>query len=176
MSSVTQKTILLVEDEAMVGMSQSMNLKKIGYDVKHVLSGQKAIDFVNDSKSGIGLILMDIDLGKGIDGTETAKKILARHDIPVLFLSNHLEREMVEKTENITSYGYVVKNSGITVLDASIKMAFRLYESYLEIKNQKSDIELKKQELQFYEKRYRRLFEAARDGILILDASSGIDR
>jgi PAS domain S-box-containing protein len=36
---------------------------------------------------------------------------------------------VVEKTEGITSYGYIVKNSGETVLNASIKMAFRLWAS-----------------------------------------------
>ena len=38
---------------------------------------------------------------------------------------------MIEKTEKITSYGYVVKQSAITVLDASIKMAFKLFDAKL---------------------------------------------
>ena len=117
---------------------------------------------------------MDINLGQEMDGTETAKIILERRDIPIVFLSSHIEREIVEKTGNITSYGYVVKDSGIIVLDASIKMAFRLHESYLNVKNQKIEIEIKKKELQFYERRYRRLFEAAQDGILILNADTGM--
>jgi DNA-binding NarL/FixJ family response regulator len=70
---------------------------------------------------------MDVDLGEGMDGTEAAKRILADRTIPVVFLSSHTEREVVQKTEGITSYGYVVKHSGETVLMASIRMAFRLY-------------------------------------------------
>ena len=35
---------------------------------------------------------------------------------------------MVEKTKIITSYGYVVKNSDIAVIEASIQMAFKLFE------------------------------------------------
>ena len=77
----------------------------------------------------IDLVLMDIDLGKGMDGTQAAKAILEHRDIPILFLSSHTESDVVEKTEKITSYGYVVKNSSITVLDASIKMAFKLFEA-----------------------------------------------
>jgi hypothetical protein len=34
---------------------------------------------------------------------------------PNCFLSSHTEPEVVEKTEGITSYGYIVKNSGETV-------------------------------------------------------------
>ncbi len=72
---------------------------------------------------------MDINLGDGIDGTEAAELILSEFDVPILFVSSHSEREIVEKTEKITSYGYVLKNSSITVLDASIKMAFKLFEA-----------------------------------------------
>jgi PAS domain S-box-containing protein len=57
------------------------------------------------------------------------------HDIPVVFLSSHTEREVVERTEGITSYGYIVKHSGEMVLIASIKMAFRLYAAHRELKS-----------------------------------------
>lgn len=55
--------------------------------------------------------------------------ILRDRTIPILFLSSHIEEEIVEKTEAISSYGYVVKESSFTVLKASIKMAFRLHAS-----------------------------------------------
>jgi PAS domain S-box-containing protein len=173
MNNKENKTILLVEDEAIIAMNDSFKLKEYGYNVIKVLTGQKAIEVVNDNKNEIDLILMDINLGEGINGTETAEIILKDHDIPLLFHSSYTDREIVGKTENITSYGYVVKN-GITVLDASIKMAFRLHEAYQKSKNQKIEDEVKKQELQMYEKRYRRLFESAKDGILILNADNGM--
>jgi PAS domain S-box-containing protein len=173
LSNKEQKTILLVDDEAIVGMDLSRRLNEYGYNVVHVLTGQKAIETVNDNKTVIDLILMDINLGTKIDGTEIAKTILKEHDIPLLFHSSYTEREVVNRTENITSYGYVVKN-GITVLDASIKMAFRLHEAYQNLKTQKRENDVKKQELQMYEKRYRRLFESAKDGILILNADNGM--
>ena len=174
MNTQGQRTILLVEDEPLTGITQSAHLEQYGYDVIHVPNGQKAIESVRDPKSAIDLILMDINLGQELDGTEIASLILKEYDIPILFLSSHIEREIVDKTENISSYGYVVKKSGITVLDASIKMAFRLHQAHLNLKFQKEEIEHKKKELQFYEKRYRRLFESARDGILILNADSGM--
>ncbi|MFW5784062.1 MAG: PAS domain S-box protein, partial [Spirochaetota bacterium] len=77
----------------------------------------------------IDLVLMDINLGAGIDGTQAAEQILARRELPIVFLSSHTEPEVVEKTEKITSYGYIVKNSGETVLTTSVKMAFRLFDS-----------------------------------------------
>jgi PAS domain-containing protein len=68
----------------------------------------------------------------------------------------------------------VVKDSSITVLDASIKMAFRLHEAYQNLKNQKIEIELDEKKLEIFEKRYRILFESAKDGILILNADNGM--
>jgi PAS domain S-box-containing protein len=174
MDDKEKKVILLVEDEAIVAMTESMELKSYGYDVIHVLNGHKAIEAVNNTTKTIDLILMDINLGNNLDGTEIAKIILKDHDIPLLFLSSYTERAIVNKTENITFYGYVVKDSGIIVLDASIKMAFRLHEANQNLKKQKIQIENKKKDLQVFEKRYRRLFESAKDGIIILNADNGI--
>ncbi len=128
MSIEKKKTILLVDDEAIVAMAEKMTLEKYGYTVIPAHSGEEAVTAV-ERIPGIDLILMDINLGKGIDGTEAAARILKEHDLPVVFLSSHTEPEVVEKTEKITSYGYVVKDSSGTVLDASIKMAFKLFEA-----------------------------------------------
>jgi PAS domain S-box-containing protein len=122
------KRILLVEDEALIAMVEARTLKEYGYEVVTAHNGTKAIEAI-DTDPDISLILMDIDLGRGIDGTEAAREILKKKDIPVLFLSSHTEPEVVERTEKITSYGYVVKSSSITVLDASIKMAFKLFDA-----------------------------------------------
>ncbi len=127
-----KKRILLVEDETIIAIAGKRSLEKYGYSVLTVNSGEKAVGFFAESGAGdpgVDLVLMDINLGRGIDGTEAARRIIDKRDIPVVFLSSHTEREVVEKTEGISSYGYVVKNSGITVLDAAIKMAFRLFEA-----------------------------------------------
>lgn len=127
-----KKTILLVEDEVFIAMSEEKALKNYGYNVLVSNTGEEALnEFRNNGD--IDLVLMDIDLGHGIDGPETATRMLNERIIPVVFLSSHIEPEIVEKTEKITSYGYVVKNSGITVLDASIKMAFKLFEAHRQI-------------------------------------------
>jgi len=129
MQEYTGKEILLVEDEALIALQEKRQLEKAGYRVSHVLKGEEAVTEVLESARKYDLILMDIDLGGGIDGTQAAEKILAETEIPVVFLSSHHEAAVVDKTEKITSYGYVLKSSSITVLDASIKMAFRLFEA-----------------------------------------------
>jgi len=122
------KKVLLVEDEAIIAMGQQSLLSRFGYQVDIAHSGEKALEMFQ-ADSSIELVLMDIDLGTGIDGTEAASRMLCVRDIPVVFLSSHTEPEIVEKTERITSYGYIPKNSSSTVIDASIKMAFKLFDS-----------------------------------------------
>jgi len=128
MNEKYQKSILLVEDEAITALSESTLLKENGYNVMCAYSGEDALSIFNSHKP-IDLILMDIDLGKGMDGTEVAEIILKERNIPIIFLSSHNEPEIVDRTEKITSYGYIVKNSGDTILVAAVKMAFRLFEA-----------------------------------------------
>ncbi|WP_319475911.1 response regulator [Marispirochaeta aestuarii] len=122
------KVILIVEDEAIIALAEKRILEKAGYTVHVAYNGERAVE-LTESLEKIDLILMDIDLGHEPDGTETAERILTRYDIPIMFLSSHTEADIVERTEGITSYGYIVKHSGDTVLLASIRMAFRLYEA-----------------------------------------------
>ncbi len=163
-----KKTILLVEDEPILGMITKKQLEEEGYSVVIAINGEKAIEVMCAEKAPIDLILMDINLGKGMDGTEAAQEILKNHDIPLLFLSSHTEKDIVESTEKITNYGYVVKNSSITVLDASIKMAFKLFTA------KKTAIE-KELALVRSEEKYRLISENTSDGIVHFSAEGIID-
>lgn len=124
------KRLLLVEDESLVALTETKLLRDAGYQVHHRRSGESAVAFFEDNEDHADLVLMDIDLGEGIDGIEAAQRILSARDLPLLFLSSHTEQEIVERAEQVSSYGYVVKNSGDVVLLASIRMAFRLSDAH----------------------------------------------
>jgi len=128
MKSPVTRSILLVEDEFLISVKEQMLLEDYGYTATVVNNGERAVEAFRNPNS-FDLVLMDIDLGDGIDGTEAARRILELREIPIVFLSSHLEPEVVNRTESISSYGYIVKDSGITVLDASIKMAFKLFDA-----------------------------------------------
>lgn len=154
------KTILLVDDHAITMLARSQFLSENGYRVITAASGEEAVETAC-SETTVDLILMDIDLGPGMDGTEAAELILARKDIPILFLSNHTEKEIVEKTARISSYGYVVKETGDTVLLASINMAFRLYEARMDVIRQRNELNSSRAELEML----NRKFEDANRGL-----------
>lgn len=123
-----KKVILLVEDDAVTGLAGRMMLERNGYTVFTAMNGAKAIDIALNNK--IDLILMDIDLGGDIDGNRAAQEILSKKNVPVLFLTAHVEREMVEKVRKVTRYGYALKNTGEYVLLSSIEMVLDLYEAH----------------------------------------------
>ncbi|MBP6738977.1 MAG: response regulator [Leptospiraceae bacterium] len=176
------KKLLLVEDEFLLAQLTKTSLENYGYTVIHVETGEEAIDLIQENTK-VDLILMDIDLGDGISGTDAAKTILANHDIPLLFLSSHTEKEIVETTEKITSYGYVVKNSSVTVLDASIKMAFRLFEEKekskiieknlrtheIELQMQNDEFRARQEELESLRAKYFEMYHLSPVGQLTLN-------
>ncbi len=153
------KTILLVDDEAIIALGEKSELEKRGYSVLTAYTGEKAVEMAR-STAAIDLILMDIDLGPGMDGSNAAKAILQRRDIPIVFLSSHREPEVLALTEKITSYGYVVKTSGITILDASIKMAFKLFKA-------NKRVELEKEH-------FRTTLNSIGDGVIVSDSAGNV--
>lgn len=149
--------ILLVEDQALIALTEKRLLQKHGFEVVLANTGEQAIEAVD---ANIDLILMDIDLGAGIDGTVAAERILAQYNIPLVFLSSHTEPEIVQKTEGITAYGYIVKNTGDTVLLAGIRMALKLYESEKAVEHN--------------ERLYRTLMENSIDGVKLINSEGRI--
>ncbi|TVR67855.1 MAG: response regulator [Spirochaetaceae bacterium] len=121
--------ILLVDDDESFCRTGTELLVNEGYRVSHVATGEEAVRTVCTERSVFDLILIDLDLGTGIDGIETARQILTRHDLPIVFLSSHVDRESAKKTETVRSYGLVEKRSGITVVGASINMALKLFRA-----------------------------------------------
>ncbi|MCF7929749.1 MAG: response regulator, partial [Spirochaetales bacterium] len=134
------RKILLVEDEKIPALKTAKTIQKHGFEVKTADTGEKAVDIIEEDPE-ISLILMDIDLGEGMDGTETARIILAKHTLPVVFLTSHSEKEYVDKVKQITRYGYVLKNSGEFILIESINMAFELFEAHKEVQEKEERYE-----------------------------------
>jgi len=126
MKNQEQKTILLIEDDLVITMVETHLIKSFGYDVVTAISGEEAVQIATGNDK-IALILMDVNLGPGIDGPEAAKQILGKRNLPIVFLSSHTDKEYVERIKGIAGYGYVVKDSSNVVLHSSIEMAFNLF-------------------------------------------------
>ncbi len=127
-----QKIILLVEDHAEVNRLTAARLKKLGFEMLTALTGEEAVSIAK-SALRIDLILMDINLGQGIDGIEAARQIFQERNLPILFLSNHTEAEIVSRAETVSPYGFVNKDAEGPILLAAIHVALRLYNAYIHL-------------------------------------------
>ncbi len=125
---MTRKKILLVEDDIIIAMVEIELLKRNNFEVVHTENGEEALDKVLSNET-IDLILMDFELGAGMSGAEAAEEILKIKNIPIIFLTSHVEKETIERVRNVNRYGYVIKNSGETFLISSIEMALNLFEA-----------------------------------------------
>lgn len=128
-AAVTElKTILLVEDDNSTLFIESNLVEKMGYKLISAPSGEKAVEIVISGEK-IDLVLLDIYLGPGIDGIETARRILENRKLPLIFFTSHSEQEIVEKVRGIQCHGYITKNSGYFVLKSAIEKALELFET-----------------------------------------------
>ena len=75
MDKLEKNTILLVEDDGLTADLQSDIVRSFGNNVVVVNTGEKAVKTAQDNQD-IDLILMDINLGRGIDGTQAAENFL----------------------------------------------------------------------------------------------------
>lgn len=121
------RIIHVVEDEQNVRELLGRYLEHEGYKVYLHSSGEGVIDALQTF--GADLIVLDIML-PGIDGLELCKRIRAKHDIPIIFVSARSEE--FDRILGIELGGddYLVKPFSPRELLARIKAIFRRVEQH----------------------------------------------
>lgn len=118
--------ILIVEDELLIAENLAMKLKTMKYHVIGIVSsGNAAIKKVEEQNPD--LILMDIAIKGDLDGIETAVKIRAVYDIPIIFLTAYADEKTLERASQTGCYGYMLKPYKDLELQATIKIALNKY-------------------------------------------------
>lgn len=93
---MSEKSVLIVEDEILIAMEIEERLKSLGYTgINWVLTGEEAVEKAREMTPD--LILMDITLGGKMDGVDAFKVIRSQMDIPVLFITGSSERILKER-------------------------------------------------------------------------------
>ncbi|ENY73021.1 GGDEF/EAL domain-containing protein [Aeromonas diversa CDC 2478-85] len=114
--------IMIVEDERIVALDLKNSLTHLGYEVVGMASrGGDAIALAGTLQPDI--ILMDINLEDDIDGTEAARAIFQRWQLPVIFLTAYAEEKTLARAEESLPYGYLLKPFDLRELKATLQMA-----------------------------------------------------
>ncbi len=155
----THSRILIAEDETISATYLIQSLVRMGYEVTSVVqTGEEVIEKAYEDKPD--LILMDITLGGKIDGISAATTVRSHTDIPIIYLTANTNEEVFELAKLTDPYAYLVKPYELYQLKIAIEIA--LFKHLFERRLKES------------ENRYRTIFEASDNAMMVVDMNGGI--
>lgn len=87
----TATDVLIIEDEPVIAMDLRMLVQRCGHRVTGVAASEaEAVRLANERPTG--LILADVNLGRGGDGINAVRRIMASVKVPVIFVTAYPER------------------------------------------------------------------------------------
>jgi PAS domain S-box-containing protein len=120
---MSNKKILIVEDEVIIAEDIRMMVEKCGYDVCGMITtGESAVKEAEEIDPD--LVLMDIMLGKSMNGMQAAQEINKTLNVPFIFITAYADDDTIEKSLHVDPYGYIVKPFDERELKASLELAF----------------------------------------------------
>lgn len=116
------KKILIVEDDMIINMVNTMYVKKFGYEVSgNAKSGQEAIELAFKHRPDV--ILMDIKIKGEIDGIETMIEISKFCDAKVIYVTGNSEEQLRKRAAATNILGFCVKPMSMEELKALLEKA-----------------------------------------------------
>jgi len=131
---MTQPRILIVEDEAIIAADLQRRLGRLGCEVVGMAaSGEDAIRLAAVLKPE--LVLMDINLQGELDGTQTARHLRDKMQLPVVYLTASSDATILKRAKLTDAFGYLLKPLDERLLHITIEMA--LYKHQMEQERKK---------------------------------------
>src|SRR3990172_548762 len=128
-----KKKIFVVDDDESIVDILRDSLTQLGYQFAGACaSGEDTLIRLATDKPD--LILMDIGLAGKMDGLDTAKIIQSKYDIPVVYITGHYERHVLDRARVCDQFGMVLKPFKIKEIHVTIEMALAKYASEKKIK------------------------------------------
>ena len=121
-----KRTILVVDDSALVAEAVKTKLEASNYDVSLAYSGEEALDKVKEAAPD--LMILDVYM-PGIDGFEVCRRLREdpdTHTLPIVMLSSR--GNIKEKLAGFRAGAddYLVKEFDLLDLPYRVKLVFRL--------------------------------------------------
>ena len=125
MKSINSYSILLVEDDPILGEGLVMGLKLEGYEVHWGKSFSEGVKLFEELESQLALVVLDIGLPDK-PGTEICKEIRKNNqDVGIIFLTAQTDEETVVRGLEIGANDFVKKPFSHRELQARIKVLLR---------------------------------------------------
>lgn len=136
--------ILVVEDKATISTDLQEQLAQLGYEIVDVVvDTQTAIQKVRSYLPDI--VIMDIHIGGGKDGIETAAEIRLKFSIPVIYVIVQSEEATLQRAKASEPFGYLFLPLHTQELQSTIELALDKYKT--ECKLRETEAQLNKVQL-----------------------------
>lgn len=136
-----QVNILVVEDDFIIAAHISTLLSESGYTVAETLSkGESAVSYVDNNP--VDVILMDINLAGEIDGVETARLIMKKYTIPVVFLTANADATTFDRAKDTYPAGFISKPFKNQDLTRTLELVMCKSDSNQEQNHENGDTEM----------------------------------
>lgn len=113
---------MIVEDEEQITRFLRSALIQFGHDVCSAVStGEEALRIAGEARPD--LVLMDIVLAGEIDGIETADRIRSFLDAPIIYLTAHATKSLLDRAQETEPYSYLLKPCRKEELKAAVHIA-----------------------------------------------------
>jgi CheY-like chemotaxis protein len=114
------ESILVVDDVEEQRKIAYQILKKLGYSVTSVSSGEEAIDYMKNNSAD--LLILDMIMDPGIDGLETYKRILEFHPgQKAIIASGFSETNRVKEAQRLGAGKYIKKPYTLEKIGIAVK-------------------------------------------------------
>lgn len=121
---MTNKSILIVEDDFLNRRISKKVLAENGYEVFEAKNAKEALEILR--KESLSLIVLDINLGENAqDGISLGQEIKEKYSIPFIYLTAYENPEIIEKAVATSPYSYLTKPFKNSDLIASAEIAIR---------------------------------------------------
>lgn len=125
---MANEVILVVEDEALVGLELQESLTRAGYRVpKVVITYESVMPAVVKYKPD--LVIMDINLNSFSDGVSAVQRMKILGDLPVLYLTAYRDDETRKRALSTGPVDYLVKPISEEALLDSVAKALDLVKN-----------------------------------------------
>lgn len=118
------KSILVVEDDPVISQLISWRLKKLGYEVSGTAPTVEKARSLLKSKVP-DLVLIDIALQEGVDGTVLGSQIRKEYYIPFIYLTAHSDNETLSRAIETGPSGFLLKPFKDEELRVAIEVALK---------------------------------------------------
>lgn len=133
---MTNKRILIAEDETLIRMDLAEMLRENGYEVVgEATNGEEAVALANELKPD--LAILDVKMPK-LDGITAAETIVKTS--PVLMLTAFSQKDLVERALDAGVMAYVVKPFTIDDLIPAIEIATTRHTQMIALQNEIADL------------------------------------